>query len=127
MAIYKRGQRFDEQIQLAVWAGLEIGASELQVQPSNHSDHSATLTNETDIENDSSARFSVRFLQLMFGKIFALDDIRFKHSKLRSYGKTGTRLICNELVLEYMQFLRCLHFITNPTEGDRGHEPGFVS
>lgn len=88
MAIYKRGQRFDEQIQLAVWAGLEIGASELQVQPSNHSDHSATLWNETDIENDSSARFSVRLLQLMFGKIFARDDIRFKHSKLRSYGKT---------------------------------------
>jgi len=63
MAIYKRGQRFDEQIQLAVWAGLEIGASELQVQPYNHSDHPATLTiTETDIENDSSARFSVRFL-----------------------------------------------------------------
>ena len=59
MAIYKRGQRFDEQIQLAVWAGLEIGASELQFQPSNHS---ATLTNETNIENDSFARFSVRFL-----------------------------------------------------------------
>ena len=63
----------------------------------------------------------------MFGKIFALDDIRFKLSKLRSYGKTGTRLICNEFVLEYMQFLLCVHFITNPTEGDRGHEPGFVS
>ena len=43
----------------------------------------------------------------MFGKIFALDDTRFKHSKLRSYGKTGTRLIYNELALEYMQFSLC--------------------
>ena len=62
----------------------------------------------------------------MFGKIFALDDIRFKHSKLRSYGETGTRLI-NELVLEYMQFFLGTHFITNQTEGDRGQETGFVS
>ena len=63
---------------------------------------------------------------VMFGKIFALDDIRFKHCKLSIYGETGTRLI-NELVLEYMQFFLCIHFITNPTEGDRGKEPEFVS
>ena len=62
----------------------------------------------------------------MFGKIFALDDIRFKHSKLRSYGESGTRLKY-ERVLEYMQFLICVHFITNQTEGDWGREPGFVS
>ena len=66
------------------------------------------------------------YTPVMFGKIFALDDIKFKHWKLRSYGETGTRLI-NELVLEYMQFFLCIHFITNQTEGDRGQEPGFVS
>ena len=36
LAIYKHGLRFDKQIQLAVWAGLKIGASELQVQRSYH-------------------------------------------------------------------------------------------
>ena len=40
--VYKRGRGFElgttgEQIQLAVRAGLELGASELQVQRSNHS------------------------------------------------------------------------------------------
>ena len=62
----------------------------------------------------------------MFGKIFSLDDIRFKHSKLRRFGESGTRLIY-ESVLEHMQFLICVHFITKQTEGDRGRERGFVS
>ena len=55
----------------------------------------------------------------MFGKIFALDDIRFKHWKLRSYGETGTRLI-NELVLEYMQFFLVYTLLPTKRKGIEG-------
>ena len=37
LAIYKRGRGFELETQLAAKAGLELGASELQVQGSNHS------------------------------------------------------------------------------------------
>ena len=37
LAIYKRGRGFELETQLAARAGLELGASELQVQGSNHS------------------------------------------------------------------------------------------
>ena len=67
LAIYKHGRGFElgtsyrEQIQLAVRAGLELGASELQTRCSNHS---ATLfkgkVRETNIKFQVNGKIRVR-------------------------------------------------------------------
>ena len=65
LAIYKRGRGFElvttvKRIQLAVRAGLELGASELQVQ---HSKHSATLPPQRATVSFIK-RFVYKFLKL---------------------------------------------------------------